>query len=364
MPRPKPELLCRYGYDPLDRLAGYSPLDHHDTHCFYHLNRLSTEIQGSVRTSWLQTPDLLLAQRRLASDQGEGMLLATDAPGSVIHALSAGQQHGVAYLPYGLRHPLHAALPLPGFNGERLDPVTGHYLLGNGYRAFNPVLMRFNSPDSLSPFGEGGVNAYAYCVGDPVNRVDPTGHLPRFFKRIRTWINPVKATQPATNIRKVADGIFSFEKSASKSKVIGFLGRGTAEPPAGFEPMHLAMSGGNALTPRALYNRAIQAGVEIHSADKVKLLLCFSGTGAGKSFASEFSKVSGRLTKGYDGLVHTNLSPVDIENLIATQSDSIRKLSSGVYEYQEGITAYKKEPFRSLFSRRKKFYRPVTFSPL
>ncbi|EGH35731.1 hypothetical protein PSYJA_44541, partial [Pseudomonas syringae pv. japonica str. M301072] len=38
--------------------------------------------------------------------------------------------------------------------------MTGHYLLGNGYRAFNPVLMRFNSPDSLSPFGEGGVNAY------------------------------------------------------------------------------------------------------------------------------------------------------------------------------------------------------------
>ncbi|WP_434706426.1 RHS repeat-associated core domain-containing protein [Pseudomonas sp. Z1-12] len=48
--------------------------------------------------------------------------------------------------------------------------MTGHYLLGNGYRAFNPGLMRFNSPDSLSPFGEGGLNAYAYSVGDPVNR--------------------------------------------------------------------------------------------------------------------------------------------------------------------------------------------------
>ncbi len=54
--------------------------------------------------------------------------------------------------------------------------MTGYYLLGNGYRAFNPVLMRFNSPDSLSPFGKGGLNAYAYCAGDPVNRVDPTGH--------------------------------------------------------------------------------------------------------------------------------------------------------------------------------------------
>ncbi|SDW89091.1 RHS repeat-associated core domain-containing protein [Pseudomonas syringae] len=65
---------------------------------------------------------------------------------------------------------------LPGFNGELLDSVTGHYPLGNGYRAYNPVLMRFNSPDSLSPFGKGGLNAYAYCAGDPVNRSDPSGH--------------------------------------------------------------------------------------------------------------------------------------------------------------------------------------------
>ncbi|EGH65727.1 hypothetical protein PSYAC_12586, partial [Pseudomonas syringae pv. actinidiae str. M302091] len=64
---------------------------------------------------------------------------------------------------------------------ERVDPVTGHYLLGNGYRAFNPMLMRFNSPDSLSPFGEGGLNAYAYCAGDPVNRVDPSGHMLKSF---------------------------------------------------------------------------------------------------------------------------------------------------------------------------------------
>lgn len=64
-----------------------------------------------------------------------------------------------------------------GFNGELCDPVTGHYLLGNGYRAFNPVLMRFNSPDNLSPFDKGGINAYAYCQGDPVNCVDVDGHF-------------------------------------------------------------------------------------------------------------------------------------------------------------------------------------------
>ncbi|ACA88347.1 RHS repeat-associated core domain-containing protein [Shewanella woodyi] len=66
---------------------------------------------------------------------------------------------------------------LSGFNGELLDPITGNYQLGQGYRFYNPILMRFQSPDSMSPFGEAGLNVYAYCHGDPVNFNDPTGHL-------------------------------------------------------------------------------------------------------------------------------------------------------------------------------------------
>ncbi|WP_199406689.1 RHS repeat-associated core domain-containing protein [Chromobacterium sp. ATCC 53434] len=64
-----------------------------------------------------------------------------------------------------------------GLNGERLDPVSGATHLGNGYRAYNPALMRFHCPDDLSPFGAGGANPYAYCAADPVNRADPSGHL-------------------------------------------------------------------------------------------------------------------------------------------------------------------------------------------
>lgn len=66
---------------------------------------------------------------------------------------------------------------LSGLNGERLDPVGGHYQLGNGYRAYSPPLMRFTSPDSISPFGDGGINSYTYCDGDPMNNADPSGHL-------------------------------------------------------------------------------------------------------------------------------------------------------------------------------------------
>ncbi|ANN67448.1 hypothetical protein BAU06_15090 [Bordetella bronchialis] len=37
--------------------------------------------------------------------------------------------------------------------------------------------MRFNAADELSPFGLGGINAYTYCAGDPVNHSDPSGHI-------------------------------------------------------------------------------------------------------------------------------------------------------------------------------------------
>ena len=60
------------------------------------------------------------------------------------------------------------------FNGQALEP-WGCYLPGNGYRAYNPALLRFHSPDRWSPFERGGLNPYAYCSGEPVNAVDPTG---------------------------------------------------------------------------------------------------------------------------------------------------------------------------------------------
>lgn len=62
-----------------------------------------------------------------------------------------------------------------GFNGQLHESGTAWQLLGNGYRTYSPALMRFQSADPLSPFGRGGINSVAYCLGDPVNRVDPDG---------------------------------------------------------------------------------------------------------------------------------------------------------------------------------------------
>lgn len=78
-----------------------------------------------------------------------------------------------AYSPYGAYRAIDGGCL--AFTGQLFDSHVGGYHLGNGRRTYNPVLMRFHSPDSLSPFSTGGLNAYAYCAGDPVNRVDPSG---------------------------------------------------------------------------------------------------------------------------------------------------------------------------------------------
>jgi RHS repeat-associated protein len=161
--------LCRYQYDPLDRLAALTPLAQAMARRFYKGESLATELQVTAHNSILRAGNQLLAYK----NQSGIALLGTDRQNSVLHA----EDIAIAYAPYGHREKIDVQPGLPGFNGEQPDPVTGHYLLGNGYRAYNPVLMRFNSPDSLSPFGKGGFNPYAYCAGDPVNRIDPSGHF-------------------------------------------------------------------------------------------------------------------------------------------------------------------------------------------
>lgn len=63
------------------------------------------------------------------------------------------------------------------FNGLGQDQLLAMQHLGNGYRMYNPTLMRFHAMDNLAPFHEGGVHSYAYVSNDPVNQIDPSGHM-------------------------------------------------------------------------------------------------------------------------------------------------------------------------------------------
>ncbi|MDD2114025.1 RHS repeat-associated core domain-containing protein [Pseudomonas asiatica] len=99
------------------------------------------------------------------------ILLAIDQQSSI----QAGNNFPVhLYTPYGYR--AAQAGPLLAFTGEPRASLPRCYLLGNGKRAYDTVLMRFQRPDIFSPFGRGGLNSYAYCQGDPVNNVDRDGH--------------------------------------------------------------------------------------------------------------------------------------------------------------------------------------------
>ncbi len=223
MPSTNQTVLCQYRYDALDRLASCAPAGESDLQRFYQKSRLSTHIQGQIQRSIMLSDEQPLAQLTRQSGQTTGALLATDQQRSVLAGVEATQRYEVAYTPYGFHPPHH----LPGFNGEQPDPVTGHYLLGNGYRAFNPLLMRFNSPDSLSPFGEGGLNAYAYCAGDPVNRVDPTGHTWAGLKVVLRLLKLMKkspASPTLQSARRVSGSVSGLGQQPSGSAFAGITG--------------------------------------------------------------------------------------------------------------------------------------------
>lgn len=91
-----------------------------------------------------------------------------------------------------------------GYNGEYNDGVLQQYILGNGYRAYNPTLQRFICPDSMSPFGAGGINRYLYCAGDPINRADPTGHGPGLDAVLNRFI---RFEQEASTEKSISESI-------------------------------------------------------------------------------------------------------------------------------------------------------------
>lgn len=149
---------------------------------FYQGSRLTLINAGAVQRRIVEASTHPLA---VIQEGIQASLLATDVYTSVL----LEQRHSIAlrcYTPYGL----HTLEPWgPRFTGQVQDVITEGYLLGNGYRLYSPKLMRFYSADSWSPFGKGGINAYGYGAGDPVNGTDSTGHM---FNRLRLFWKMIK----------------------------------------------------------------------------------------------------------------------------------------------------------------------------
>ena len=135
----------------------------------------------------------LFAEEKIGSinNSDEANLYITDQAGSVVALVSNSQlSHEYVYSPYGIETDLDQsttkAKNAQGFDGERTDKATGYQFLGNGYRAYNPILHRFMQMDdiSYSPFGKGGINGYVFGNNNPVMNFDPSGHW-----SVPSWLN-------------------------------------------------------------------------------------------------------------------------------------------------------------------------------
>ncbi|MFJ4066550.1 RHS repeat-associated core domain-containing protein [Pseudomonas sp. NPDC089996] len=166
-------VTAQYGYDGHDRLL-YSGTDAHKVQRRYLGHSLDSLLEDGMLTEYLHAG----GQPRAQQQAGSATLLLTDHAGSVNTEYDADGTRHAHYAPYGDQQPEDAGQPLRSllaFNGEARERALGWYLLGSGYRAYNPGLMRFHSPDSMPP-EDAGINPYVYALGNPVYWHDPSGH--------------------------------------------------------------------------------------------------------------------------------------------------------------------------------------------
>ncbi|EJM81217.1 RHS repeat-associated core domain-containing protein [Pseudomonas sp. GM60] len=342
--------FIHYKYDALDRMTSHRQPARCERQRFYCENRLTTEIQGEEHQSGVQHGDQLLAQQQQKEGRFESTLLAADLQRSVLYTLDTKNPRSSAYAPYG-HHSFGSGLP--GFNGQLPDPVTGHYLLGNGYRAFNPILMRFNSPDSFSPFGVGGLNVYAYCLGDPINRSDPTGHLASSLSQFLKKAPAVVASyelgiklKPVSNVTRLSEGVFTFEDVYKGGSRLTFDAHGF---PGGVK---------GDFTGLDLLKLAKRNGVDVSKFESIRIAACHSADIEKNSFgiedisfAESINRLAKRPVKAYSGRIQTINTGKVFENL------KIGEVYEGFYYF--GIA--KKD---SSLKRYGVQYRPVVFDKI
>nr|WP_233174463.1 RHS repeat-associated core domain-containing protein [Elizabethkingia sp. ASV34] len=152
-----------YQYNGLDEIVEYDK----STSLYYNGNSLVNKVTKEASIRYVN--DVAIEKKGVQTFIGKnqnGSVIATQTNKEALNFYN--------YTPYGYTDPEGLEL---GYNGELIDGDTGVYHLGKGYRAYNPILRRFNCPDSMSPFDGGGINPYTYCNNNPVMYTDPSGHL-------------------------------------------------------------------------------------------------------------------------------------------------------------------------------------------
>lgn len=305
-------------------------------------------------------------------------LLGTDLHGSVLNGYAAAAQLGMVYSPYGYRAEWRQLPILAGFNGQRQDSLTGCYHLGNGRRAFSPALMRFNRPDDLSPFGEGGLNCYAYCAGDPINAVDPSGQFPSFpppfarlFGKSRGVAVGAEATvakstryhrydQYSVKTELTFPGLTDLKSHGSAA--ISFSDQGGFYLSAHGDPLGNIYFGRLPLSPGRAYRKLLEDGVDFSDHDSVHLMICYSAGGWGKRPVKQFAKHTGLPTTGNVGVGWDTGNAVAkyIRSgvLDAAAEQYARKYYHVITSYQDSAPANKRLQEMAEYKHHTKVFRP------
>lgn len=196
----KPGTNAQYKYD-ANNLRMEKTVNSTTTHYLWDGDQVLKEYNanGTVKASYF-----LGLGREAIKTGGQWYLYLNDTHGSVTGLLdTAGNrvasytfgdwgetltEQGTVYNPYR-------------WNGEQLDAESGLVYLRNRY--YQPSTGRFMQRD---PIGyEGGLNLYAFCSGDPINRVDPEGleQLTYYQAANGEW------TARSTNVRPEAAHLFN-----------------------------------------------------------------------------------------------------------------------------------------------------------
>ncbi|WP_256678447.1 hypothetical protein [Pseudomonas sp. CM25] len=69
---------------------------------------------------------------------------------------------------------------------------------------------------AFSPFGENIRNAYAYCIGDPINSYDPSGHVPIFRTKAYYRTKATRALNEDPNLKKQYGDILEADSARKK----------------------------------------------------------------------------------------------------------------------------------------------------
>ncbi len=174
------QVLVTYTYYPDGLLASRN-----DNELFYYENGTVDAIssQGKWNTFFMANGQRLIAINQASSGKGNALYYLSSNNSTSATMQQDGTITGHSYTSYGqvknvdtgsISKPLSSTKSFM-WDQEYSDPATGLTYLRA--RFYNPALMRFMSMDSYAV-----ANKYGFVQGDPINKIDPSGHMSKGSK--------------------------------------------------------------------------------------------------------------------------------------------------------------------------------------